>query len=122
MMDGRVDIDLFVGMLVMVAVGGGPPERATLHGAVSKDCEKELAKAGCLEGAMREIAVVKSSDREHSDEIKKQGCDNDGGIDTNPEDGEAADMEKDKRKGSFPIDLVRELGRIGGFLPAVIRI
>ena len=122
MLNGRVNIDFFVGMFVVVSMGGGPPERTTLHRAVAEDGKKKLAKARCLEGAMGKVAVVEAGDREHADEVEKDGGDKDSGVDSDPENGKAAEVEKNERQGAFPIDLIRQVGGIGCFLTPVVRI
>lgn len=45
-----MNIDFFVGMFVVMPVGGGPPERAALHRAIAKDREEKLAEARGFEG------------------------------------------------------------------------
>ena len=122
MLNGRVDIDFLIGMLVVVSMGGGPPERAALHGAVAKDGEEELTEAGGLEGAVGKVAVVEAGDGKHADEVEEDRGNDDGGIDADPEDGKAAEVEEDEGEGALPVDLVGEVGGIGGFLAPVVRV
>ena len=59
----RMDVELGVGIEVVVAVVGRPPQNALLRGALRHHGENELKDAARLIGAMREVAVIAGPDR-----------------------------------------------------------
>ena len=120
--DGGVDIDLFIGMPVVVPMGGSPPEWSSLHGAISQCGEEELDRARGLEGFVGEIAMVESGDSKHSNHVEENRGHYDDPTDADPEDGEAAKVEEHKRKGPFPIDLVGKFLWIRGVTPTEVGI
>lgn len=107
---------------MMVTMGGGPPERASLHGGISEGCEEELDGAGGLEGFVGKVAVVEAGDGEHPDEVEEDRGNDDGPIDPDPEAKEAAGVEEDEGEGPLPVDLIGELGGVGGVLAAEVGI
>ncbi len=61
---------------MVVAMMRRPPQRAALHGARPEKGKDKLRGARRLERAMREIAMVESSDREHANAEERDGdCD-----------------------------------------------
>ena len=66
----RVDVLLGVGVQVVLAVLGRPPEHALLRRALGEAGEHELAGAAGLEGAVREVAVVAGADAEHAQPVE----------------------------------------------------
>src|SRR3954453_13213274 len=67
---GRVDIVLGVGVPVMVAVLGGPPQDALLGRALSQQGKDELKHSAGAVSAMGEVAVVARSDGEHAKPVE----------------------------------------------------
>ena len=63
-----MDVVLGVGMQMMVAVLGRPPQHALLHGALREEGEDELEDAAGRIGAVREVAVIAGADREDADQ------------------------------------------------------
>src|SRR5258705_101599 len=61
----------------MMAVMGGPPNRAALDGRRAQQPEHELTRARGLESAMRKVAMIKAGDSEHAhlaiDHCRSQG-------------------------------------------------
>ena len=94
MSDRGMFVGLFIGMLVMMAMSGCPPERASLHGGVSPDRENELHEAGSPKGAMREVAMVEARDRKHADKVEKGCGTNREPAPTDEEDEQAAHVKK----------------------------
>ena len=71
---GRVDVLLGVGVQMVPAVLGGPPEHAALGRALGEAGEHELAGAAGLEGAVREVAVVAGADAEHAQQVERDAA------------------------------------------------
>jgi hypothetical protein len=69
----RVNVFGFIGVGVVVSMVGSPPQWAALYGAGTDDAENELSDARSFERAMREIAVIKTGDREHAYEVTEYG-------------------------------------------------
>src|SRR3954447_2248229 len=67
---GRVDIVLGVGVPVMVAVLGGPPQDTLLGRALSQQGEDELKSSAGAVSAMGEVAVVARSDGEDAKPVE----------------------------------------------------
>jgi len=106
----------------VLAVMGGPPERATLQGAVADKREEELCPARGAKGAMREIAVVKTGYREHAYGIRGGGNCQRGRAETDPECTKAGQVNQAKGQsaepfGSVVVDNLVAVG-IGGVEPA----
>jgi hypothetical protein len=89
-------------MLVVMAMMGGPPERALLGGGPAEKSEEKLEGAAGLIAAVRKIAVESSGDPEFAGEEHK-GAERHGPPgNPGPKDGEAGHMDKDEedaRKG-----------------------
>src|SRR4029434_6986514 len=66
----RMNVALGVGMQVMVAVLGGPPQHALLGGALRQQGENELECAAGRKGAMREVAMIAGPDGEDAPPIE----------------------------------------------------
>lgn len=92
-----VDVFFFVGMFVMMAMRGSPPQGAALHGGVSDDREDELKSPRGFVRAMRKVAVIETGDCEHADEIERDRRDDRDGANTDPDYSEAAEVQKDER-------------------------
>jgi hypothetical protein len=74
-------------MDMMMAVMGRPPNRAPLNGRSPDHGENELHEPGRPKGFVREIAMVKPRNSEHSKGVESNG-DNDGDrADTDPKYG-----------------------------------
>ena len=56
---------LGIGVPVMHTVVGRPPKRTSLSRSTCDEGTQELDSPASFKGAVREIAVVKSSDRKH---------------------------------------------------------
>src|SRR5436305_797996 len=59
-----------IGIPVMVAVLGRPPQRAALQRGLRHEREHELEHARSRVRAVREITVVAGRDREHAQEVE----------------------------------------------------
>ncbi len=99
-----------IGMLVVVAMLGGPPESTLLGGHAAEEGEAKLEKAAGLITAMGKIAVESAGDTEFTDE-KHEGAK--GGsldIDSGPDNGKAYQMdqdEKNSRNGDVKVTMHR---------------
>jgi len=115
-------VGLLVGIAVVLAVMGGPPQWTTLQGAVADKREEELCPARGAKGAMREIAVVKTGYREHAYGIRGGGNRQRGRAETDPECTKAGQVNQAKGQsaepfGSVVADHLVAVG-IGGVEPA----
>ena len=98
-----------VGMAVVVAMMGGPPQWSTLHAHGTDRSEHELERARGAEGAMREVAVVEAGQGEHAHGIK-QGCDQQRGRrHANPDHADAGNVHGDERDRAPPVDAIGAL-------------
>ena len=66
----RMDVVLGIGMEVMVAVLGRPPQHALLQRALAHESEDKLEDAAGRIGAMGEVAVIAGADRENAEPIQ----------------------------------------------------
>ena len=99
---GGMQVLVGVGMLVMMAVMGRPPERALLRRAAAEEGEEELERAAGLVAAMGKITVKRAGDAELADEEHERA--EAGGLHVDPgpdhrEAHEVHDNEHDARKG-----------------------
>src|SRR5437867_3536989 len=62
----RMDVMLGVGMQVMMAVLGRPPQYALLGGALRQQGENELERAAGRVSAMREVAMITGANGKHA--------------------------------------------------------
>ena len=61
-----MEVIVSVGVQVMVAVFGGPPEDALLSGRLRQKCQRKLEAATSTVGSVREISMITRSDRENA--------------------------------------------------------
>ena len=78
-----------VGMLVVVAVRAGPPERAALDRQGGPDGHHELESARGGVGLVREVAVQEAGNREHPEEVQADGGPDGNRASADPDNGEA---------------------------------
>lgn len=102
---GRVGVDFFVGVLVVVAMDACPPEGTSLEGGAAPNGHDKLEGAGGAEGAMGKIAVVETGDSEHANHVEANGDDDGGRTPTNCQDQEAAEMDEEVGDAASGIDL-----------------
>ena len=90
--DRRVLILFFVRMLVVVAVGAGPPKRTALDRECRPQGHDELEGSGGGIGLVREVTVKEARDRKHAEEVEAhRGPDGDG-AGPDPDDAEAGEV------------------------------
>lgn len=99
-----MDILGIIGMLVVVPVNRGPPERPALDGGVSDDREDELSGPGGAKGAMGKVAMVKASDGGHADNIEEEGGAGGDPAPTDEKHGQATGVEEDEWDAAAPVD------------------
>ena len=61
-----------VGVLVMMTVVAGPPQRAFLHGQATGPRKDELKGPAGLEGTVRKISVITGGNAEHAQRVNGQ--------------------------------------------------
>src|SRR4029079_82315 len=88
--DRRVHVAFLVGVLVVPAVVGRPPEDALLRGGVGQDRHHQLERPRGLERPVREIAVVRDADPDHARDVEAE-------RERQPAPGEAAHGHADDR-------------------------
>ena len=69
-MPHRVLVIGVIGVLVMVAMRCGPPQRPALDAGAAQHRKNKLHEAGGAEGAVREIPVEETGDGEHPNEVE----------------------------------------------------
>ena len=98
----RVDIHLFVGMGMVMAVDGGPPECAALHAQQSQKREEKLDRTGDFVGFVAEVAVVDTGNKKHPDHVEQSTYKDCDGAPSCPDDPEATEMKDDEREETPP--------------------
>tara|TARA_B100000212_G_scaffold134734_1_gene101282 strand:- start:3460 stop:3669 length:210 start_codon:yes stop_codon:yes gene_type:complete len=58
-----------VGVTMVSAVMGCPPQRSALSGTACNECTDELNYSRCLESPVRKIPVIKGGYAKHSDGV-----------------------------------------------------
>ena len=81
-----MNIIFSIGMTMMPAVMGSPPQWSTLTRTAGYERTDKLNGSGCLEGPVRKISVVESGDAKHSNGVGKQ-CKQSLGTQRNPGGG-----------------------------------
>ena len=90
----------------MMAMGGGPPEGASLHGGISEEGENELRGARSFETAMGKVAMIESGDGEHADEVEHDGGNHGERAPADHEDKEAGEVQKNVGNRAAEIEAV----------------
>jgi hypothetical protein len=93
----RVDVELGVGVAVVLAVLGGPPQRSLLGRALGDERQHELERPAGLERPVREVAVVAGGDGEHPQQKKADGDGHGGAGDASPDRRQAGEVDQDER-------------------------
>ncbi len=96
-MDRAVQVLFGIGMPVVLAVVGGPPQRSALRAGSADEREQHFHPRVGLEGFMREIAVVEAGDGEHAQTIGQQQGDQCRPRKADPEHRNTAEMQADER-------------------------
>ncbi len=99
----RVRILRRVGVAVVAAVMGGPPQRPALQRAAPQPGQDELADAGGFVGAVREVTVIAARDAEHLEEVGGGQQNQGGGGHAREESGQAGDVQPDEGNGQHPV-------------------
>jgi hypothetical protein len=110
---GGVDVILLVGMLVVVAMNGGPPERAALDGGIAERGEDELAETARLKAAMGKVAMIEAGDGEHPHKVECRGHDGGRPTKADGENEETTRVQKDERNGALPLKTIGLFPRRG---------
>jgi hypothetical protein len=105
-----MDVGGLVGALMMQAMMRRPPERPALHAGRAHNRKTELREARGLERAMRKIAVIKSGNREHPDEVERDRDSDCHRTPSHPDYSEAHQMDRDERDASKPVGLLWTVG------------
>ena len=93
----RVDIFLFVSVLVVKAMVSGPPQDALLPRTLCQKCQKKLPTPSKLVGSMTEITVISSGDAEHPHHIRRKHAADQRPAERNEEHSSATCMQKQER-------------------------
>ena len=93
-----------VGMTMMPAVMGSPPQWSALTRAAGYERTDELNNSGCLEGPVRKIPVVKSGDAKHSNGVGKQCKQNSPPDERKEKHRECGEMDENIRQTPKPLD------------------
>ena len=101
-----VNVVLRVGMDVVVAVLGRPPQHALLGGALREAGEDELECPTRGEGAVRKIAMVGRADGEDPHGIEREADPQRGGAHARPDGGETGEVDQHERNGGGVEDVV----------------
>jgi hypothetical protein len=94
-----VEVFFLVGVAVVMAVVGSPPENALLRRGHGHPGDNELKPAAGLEGAVGEVTVITGRDEEHTRLVKEEAGEQEGPPEGHKEDGESDDMNNDEGNG-----------------------
>src|SRR3989304_5291560 len=95
-----------IGVQVVDAMMRGPPQGSLLGGRVSQQRENKLEPPRRLVGAMGEVAMIETGDREHP-QPKRGECDaKRDGTPTDPDDAEDHEVDAQERQSVQPRDAV----------------
>ena len=95
----RVNVELRIGMEMVVAMVGRPPQHALLRGRLCERRENELEDPAGLISAVGKVAMVASADGEDPQPIKADAERNRPRSDAGPDRGEAHQMHNDEWNG-----------------------
>ncbi len=93
----RMRIAAGVGMSMVVAMMRRPPQRPALHAGGPDGGEHELQHPRRLERAVREVAVVKTGEREHAQRVQRHRHAHRKPGRTDPEHRQAGQVQGDER-------------------------
>ncbi len=114
-MHRRMHVEFGVGVAVVVAVLGGPPEHALLRRRLRQHGQHELHRTAGLVGPVREIAVIAASHGEHPQPVEAKGQPERRGGHAAPERPEAGEMGEHEGNGGRVDDVaIVEGGRAAG--------
>ena len=116
-----MNVVLFIGMAMMMAVVSGPPEWPFLNRAVTPDGEKKLGPARCLKGTVGEVTMVKARDGKHSDEVKGHSRQHRNPAPPHPDHSEAHQVEAQEGDRSDPVNLFEFTLRDGLIIGFVVK-
>ena len=106
-----MDVELGIGMEVVVTMVGCPPQHALLRRRLRHRCENELKSAAGFIGAMRKVAVIAGPDGEDPEPVETDPNRQRLNRDAGPDRGKASQMNDHERYGGR-IDDIRGHGAI----------
>jgi hypothetical protein len=92
---------------MMVSMIGRPPKGAALSRRRAQNGEDELGRPRSFECPVRKIPVIDPGDTEHPDQIERNSGANRGPAPADDKDGQAAQMQNNKRQAADPIDAIK---------------
>jgi hypothetical protein len=114
-----VDVLVFIGVLVMVPMMGGPPQRPFLRARVADESEQELKPSRSLVASMGKIPVVEAGDRKHPRPVKCEADEKRHRAEAHPEDQKRHEVNGDEGDGRDPGNAaVGGDGRVAGRISA----
>src|SRR5216684_1484494 len=96
---GGMQVQFLVGMAVMVAMVGGPPEHALLRRGGGHEGDDELEDAAGLEGTVRKITVIAGGDKEHAHNQQAEASDQVIPVKGHEENQEGSEVYEHKGQG-----------------------
>lgn len=105
-----MNVLLGIGVLMMVPMMTGPPERTFLCTGQTQKPENKLEGAAGLVGSMRKIAVIDAGDGKHPNKIESDTNPERSPAKSGPEDEETADMNQPENALFYEV----HRGKIGG--------
>ena len=101
-----MDILVRIGVLVVVTVMGGPPERPLLPTGGAPEAHNELEEPAGLIGAVGEVTVVDTRDGEHAEVVHEDAHGDGRPADAGQESEDTDDVHTEKGDAAAPIDLL----------------
>ncbi len=106
-----MDVVGLIGMLMVPAMVGGPPEGTALHGGIAEESKEKLPRPGGLETFVGEIAVIEAGHGEHADGVEQCRDDDGGPAPSHPENSQDHEMRRQKGNHPEPVDFIGSGGQ-----------
>ena len=108
----RMHIVFGVGMQVVMAMLGSPPQHTLLAAGLGKAGEQELHRTAGAVGAVREVAVITGDHAEHAQPIKRHTKRHRLPGDAGPDRRETGEMHQHEGHGRRIVDVLRRFRRV----------
>ena len=105
-LDWRMGICGCIGVSMVLAMVGCPPQRPPLRRRGAQEGEDKLRRTRGLKSAVREITVVNSRDRKHAHEVKRGRGGNRGPAPADQKNAETSKMHDYERRATHPVDAI----------------
>jgi hypothetical protein len=95
---------------MVMAMMAGPPQGPPLGAGSAEHCKGKLHGSGRFECSMRKIPMIPTGNREHPNEVKRDGNRHSGPTGAYPDDTQAHHMDGDDGDAAKPVHLGDAIG------------